>query len=59
VRKWADALPKTRSGKMMRRLLGKIATGDVSEMGDILTLLDANEMHRLIEGRRRNKHSPP
>jgi acetyl-CoA synthetase len=33
-------LPKTRSGKIMRRILRKIAEGDVSNLGDISTLLD-------------------
>jgi len=48
---WADALPKTRSGKIMRRLLRKIATGDVSDMGDTSTLLDADVVTRLIRGK--------
>ena len=33
-------LPKTRSGKIMRRILRKIAEGDSSDLGDISTLLD-------------------
>ncbi len=33
VRHWTDALPKTRSGKIMRRILRKIATGDTSNLG--------------------------
>jgi acetyl-CoA synthetase len=33
-------LPKTRSGKIMRRILRKIAEGDVSNLGDTTTLLD-------------------
>jgi acetyl-CoA synthetase len=50
---WADALPKTRSGKIMRRLLRKISAGDVSEMGDTSTLLDADVVGRLIQGVKR------
>jgi len=37
---WAPALPKTRSGKIMRRILRKIAEGDFSNFGDISTLLN-------------------
>ena len=37
---FVSGLPKTRSGKIMRRILRKIAEGDVSNMGDISTLLD-------------------
>jgi len=48
---WAEALPKTRSGKIMRRLLRKISAGDVSDLGDTSTLLDADVVARLIEGR--------
>jgi len=50
---WVDALPKTRSGKIMRRILKKVSTGDVSDMGDTSTLLDANVVDRLIEGSKR------
>ncbi|MDY7032806.1 MAG: acetate--CoA ligase [Thermodesulfobacteriota bacterium] len=46
---WADALPKTRSGKIMRRLMRKISTGDVSDMGDTSTLLNADVVQRLIQ----------
>jgi acetyl-CoA synthetase len=51
---WAEALPKTRSGKIMRRLLRKISAGDVSDMGDTSTLLDADVVTRLIRGRDRS-----
>lgn len=47
---WADALPKTRSGKIMRRLMRKISTGDISDMGDTSTLLNADVVQRLIQG---------
>jgi acetyl-CoA synthetase len=36
---FATALPKTRSGKIMRRILRKIASGDISSLGDITTLV--------------------
>ena len=44
------ALPKTRSGKIMRRILRKIAEGDVSNLGDISTLLDPAVVNEIIEG---------
>ncbi|WP_434357220.1 acetate--CoA ligase [Parasalinivibrio latis] len=45
---WTDALPKTRSGKIMRRILRKIATGDTSNLGDTSTLADPSVVERLI-----------
>jgi acetyl-CoA synthetase len=45
---WADDLPKTRSGKIMRRLLRDIAEG--RELGDVTTLRDPDVMQQL-EGR--------
>ena len=44
---WADDLPKTRSGKIMRRLLRNIASGD--ELGDVTTLRDPTVMDQLQE----------
>lgn len=44
-------LPKTRSGKIMRRILRKIAEGDVSQLGDTSTLLDPSVVVELIRGR--------
>jgi acetyl-CoA synthetase len=41
-------LPKTRSGKIMRRILRKIAEGDVSSLGDTSTLLDPNVVEAII-----------
>ena len=41
-------LPKTRSGKIMRRILRKIAEGDTSNLGDISTLLDPNIVQEII-----------
>jgi acetyl-CoA synthetase len=48
---FADALPKTRSGKIMRRILKKIAANDVNELGDTSTLLDPGVVDRLIHER--------
>nr|WP_086938096.1 acetate--CoA ligase [Thaumasiovibrio occultus] len=45
---WTDALPKTRSGKIMRRILRKIATGDTSNLGDTSTLADPSVVETLI-----------
>jgi len=46
---WADALPKTRSGKIMRRLLRKIANNDLDNLGDISTLADPQIVDELIK----------
>jgi acetyl-CoA synthetase len=43
-------LPKTRSGKIMRRILRKVAEGDVSNLGDTSTLLDPSVVDDIIEG---------
>tara|TARA_B110000263_G_scaffold163918_1_gene142754 strand:- start:780 stop:2729 length:1950 start_codon:yes stop_codon:yes gene_type:complete len=47
---FAPDLPKTRSGKIMRRILRKIAEGDHSNMGDISTLADPTVVDNLISG---------
>ena len=47
---FADGLPKTRSGKIMRRVLVKIANGEIDKMGDISTLADPSVVTDLIEG---------
>jgi len=44
-----DGLPKTRSGKIMRRLIRKIAVGEYSDLGNITTLADPSVVDRLIE----------
>lgn len=49
-------LPKTRSGKIMRRILRKIAEGDVSNLGDISTLLDPGVVEQIKEGAPTLKH---
>ncbi|MGL4485727.1 MAG: acetate--CoA ligase [Yersinia sp. (in: enterobacteria)] len=46
---WTDSLPKTRSGKIMRRILRKIATGDTSNLGDTSTLADPSVVDKLLE----------
>ena len=48
---FADALPKTRSGKIMRRILKKIAAGDISTIGDTTTLADPAVVDILIKDR--------
>jgi acetyl-CoA synthetase len=45
-----SGLPKTRSGKIMRRILRKIAEGDISNLGDTSTLLDPGVVQEIIEG---------
>jgi acetyl-CoA synthetase len=48
---FAPGLPKTRSGKIMRRILRKIAENDVSNLGDISTLADPSVVEALIATR--------
>jgi len=47
-----SGLPKTRSGKIMRRILRKIAEGDISNLGDITTLLDPAVVDEIISNRK-------
>ena len=49
---FAPALPKTRSGKIMRRILRKIAEGDTSNLGDTSTLADPSVVDTLVASRR-------
>jgi len=51
VIQFAPALPKTRSGKIMRRILRKIAEKDTDNLGDISTLADPGVVENLIKGR--------
>ena len=44
-----DGLPKTRSGKIMRRILRKIAEGQYDNFGDISTLLDTSVVEQIVE----------
>lgn len=46
---WAPGLPKTRSGKIMRRILRKIASRQLDELGDTSTLADPSVVDQLIE----------
>ena len=48
---WAPQLPKTRSGKIMRRILRKIAANEYSQLGDTSTLTDPAVVDDLIENR--------
>jgi acetyl-CoA synthetase len=58
---FVPGLPKTRSGKIMRRILRKIAVGEVEQLGDITTLADPSVVEQIIEGARvfENFDSPP
>jgi len=47
---FTPALPKTRSGKIMRRILRKIAKNDIKNIGDTSTLADPSVINDLIEG---------
>jgi len=49
---FADGLPKTRSGKIMRRILVKIASGDEKNLGDTSTLADPSVVDALLAGRK-------
>ena len=49
---WAPGLPKTRSGKIMRRILRKIAENDFSNLGDTSTLADPSVVKELILNRK-------
>lgn len=49
VIQWAPGLPKTRSGKIMRRILRKIATAEYDGLGDISTLADPGVVQHLID----------
>jgi acetyl-CoA synthetase len=51
VLQWAPGLPKTRSGKIMRRILRKIAENDVSNLGDTTTLADPSVVDDLVDNR--------
>ena len=48
---WAPSLPKTRSGKIMRRILRRIAADDYSDLGDTSTLADPSVVDNLIDNR--------
>jgi acetyl-CoA synthetase len=46
---WAPALPKTRSGKIMRRILRKVAAGEFDQLGDTSTLADPGVVDQLVQ----------
>ena len=48
---WAPGLPKTRSGKIMRRILRKIASNEIKDLGDTTTLADPSVVEELITNR--------
>jgi len=50
---WAPGLPKTRSGKIMRRILRKIAANDFENFGDTSTLADPSVVDHLVEGKKK------
>jgi len=55
VIQFTDGLPKTRSGKIMRRILRKIAEDEVGALGDTTTLADPSVVERLVAGRKTGK----
>ncbi len=48
---WADALPKTRSGKIMRRILKKVAANELGDLGDTSTLADPSVVDDIVKNR--------
>ena len=54
---FSPALPKTRSGKIMRRILRKIAENDFLNLGDTTTLADPSVVENLVDGRLNNHPS--
>ena len=51
VIQWAPGLPKTRSGKIMRRILRKVAENELDNLGDTSTLADPSVVDHLVENR--------
>ena len=51
ILQWAPGLPKTRSGKIMRRILRKIAENELQNLGDTSTLADPSVVDDLIKNR--------
>lgn len=58
VIQFVSGLPKTRSGKIMRRILRKIASGDSDNLGDTSTLLDPAVVEDIIQGRKDKMINP-
>jgi acetyl-CoA synthetase len=48
---FVSGLPKTRSGKIMRRILRKVASGEIDQLGDITTLADPSVVDDIVKGR--------
>jgi acetyl-CoA synthetase len=48
-------LPKTRSGKIMRRILHKIAQGDYNRLGDVSTLADPQVVNEIVAERKKQQ----
>ncbi|MBM3418366.1 MAG: acetyl-coenzyme A synthetase, partial [Bacteroidetes bacterium] len=48
---FVSGLPKTRSGKIMRRILRKIAEGETQNLGDTTTLLDSGVVEEILRGK--------
>ncbi|MFL5250181.1 MAG: acetyl-coenzyme A synthetase, partial [Myxococcales bacterium] len=46
---WAPSLPKTRSGKIMRRILRKVAADEFDQLGDVSTLADPSVVDQLVQ----------
>ena len=51
VIQWAPGLPKTRSGKIMRRILRKVAENELDNLGDTSTLADPSVVEHLVDNR--------
>ena len=51
VIQWAPGLPKTRSGKIMRRILRKVAANELDNLGDTTTLADPAVVDDLVDNR--------
>jgi acetyl-CoA synthetase len=48
---FADSLPKTRSGKIMRRILKKVAANEINDLGDTTTLADPSVVDDIVKNR--------
>jgi acetyl-CoA synthetase len=48
---FVSGLPKTRSGKIMRRILRKVASGELDQLGDTSTLADPSVVDEIVKGR--------
>jgi acetyl-CoA synthetase len=55
---WASGLPKTRSGKIMRRILRKIAANELETLGDISTLADPLVVDDLVKNHKYTVSAP-